>query len=145
MHGWKFLLSAALAANKYSLDQGRPSTQEIQKNLNQPLTSSGDVVFGRRQVLQSILSVGVVVAGSAQPSFGLDMDAFVNSQLAADKANCNPKQDPKCAPKLSADEAMCQYGQSGEARGEACKRVRAAGGSLPGATKTKSLGGAYAM
>jgi len=65
--------------------------------------------------------------------------------LEADKKNCNPKLDPKCAPKLSADEAMCQYGQSGEARGEACKRVKAAGGKMPSVKKEKSLGGAYAM
>ena len=66
-------------------------------------------------------------------------------QLEKDQKNCNPKTDPKCMPKMSADEALCKYGQSGNARGEACKRFRASGGALPTSTKTKSLGGAYAM
>jgi len=46
---------------------------------------------------------------------------------------------------LLEDEALCQYGSSGEARGEACLRVRKAGGKLPEVKKEKSLGGAYAM
>jgi hypothetical protein len=73
------------------------------------------------------------------------MDAFVNSELENDQKNCNPKVDPKCAPQLTPDEAMCKYGQSGDARGEACKRYRAAGGSLakPGQAGT-APGGAYA-
>jgi len=74
------------------------------------------------------------------------MDAFMNSQLESDTKNCDPKRDPKCIPKLSADEALCKYGQSGNARGEACKRVKQAGGTLPSAQpQGKSLGGAYAM
>ena len=41
---------------------------------------------------------------------------------------------------------MCKYGQSGEARGEACRRVKESGGALPKASApVKSLGGAYAM
>jgi hypothetical protein len=47
-------------------------------------------------------------------------------QLAADTNNCDPKKDPKCIPKLNSDEALCKYGQSGAARGEACKRVKEA-------------------
>ena len=67
-------------------------------------------------------------------------------QLDSDTKNCDPSKDSKCLPKLSADEAMCKYGQSGEARGEACRRVKELGGSLPkSGTKEKSLGGAYAM
>lgn len=54
--------------------------------------------------------------------------------------------DPKCIPKLTQDEALCKYGQSGDARGDACKRVKQGGGSLPsGKPQGKSLGGAYAM
>jgi len=67
-------------------------------------------------------------------------------QLEADKKNCDPKRDPKCIPKLSSDEALCKYGQSGNAKSEACKRVRSAGGEMPDNSKQgKSLGGAYAM
>ena len=67
-------------------------------------------------------------------------------QIESDTKNCNPKLDRKCIPKLNSDEALCKYGQSGDARGEACKRVKAAGGTLEKAKpKEKSLGGAYAM
>lgn len=112
-----------------------------------------DNVTGRRRALQSIF----FGAGSAAAFVGsnnnnkaanaLDMDAFVNSQLESDTKNCDPKKDPKCKPELSKDEALCKYGQSGTARGEACQRVKAAGGSLakPGSSGGKSLGGAYAM
>ena len=67
-------------------------------------------------------------------------------QLDNDQKNCDPKKDPKCIPQLSHDEALCQYGQSGNARSEACKRVKASGKKLPDAKpQGKSLGGAYAM
>ncbi|KAL7484405.1 hypothetical protein ACHAW6_010041 [Cyclotella cf. meneghiniana] len=75
----------------------------------------------------------------------LDFDAFEKGEIAADTKNCNPKLDPKCQPNLSPDEALCQYGNSGKARGEACSRVRDAGGKLPEAKKERSLGGAYAI
>lgn len=75
----------------------------------------------------------------------LDIEAFMNSEIEKDSKSCNPKVDPKCQPKLSQDEALCKYGQSGPARGEACQRVKEKGGNLPGKTKEKSLGGAYAM
>jgi len=57
-------------------------------------------------------------------NLALDMDAFINSELIRDKNNCDPKIDKKCVEKLSKDEAMCKYGQSGPARGEACVRAR---------------------
>lgn len=141
MRGWKLLATTALAANKNAM------TRNQSKALNdvEPSVSDSEAVTGRRKALQNILAVGAVAATSPQKAFGLDMDAFANSELAADKANCDPKRDPKCAPQLTADEAMCKYGQSGDVRGEACKRVKSKGGSLPGASKTKSLGGAYAM
>jgi hypothetical protein len=66
-------------------------------------------------------------------------------QIEADTKNCDPKRDPKCIPKLTADEALCKYGQSGTARGEACKRVKAGGGKIDTRPQGKSLGGAYAM
>ena len=75
----------------------------------------------------------------------LDFEAFEKGEIAADTKNCNPKLDPKCQPNLSPDEALCQYGNSGKARGEACRRVRDAGGKLPEVKKERSLGGAYAM
>ncbi|GMI00621.1 hypothetical protein TrLO_g8479 [Triparma laevis f. longispina] len=90
----------------------------------------------------SFLTVAPLIPGAAQ---ALDMDAFMNSELASDKAACNEKTDSKCVPKLSQDEALCKYGQSGEKRGEACKRVKAAGGSMDSKPTGKSLGGAYAM
>lgn len=70
---------------------------------------------------------------------------FYMIQIQEDSKNCDPKRDPKCIPKISADEALCKYGQSGDARGEACKRVKQAGGAVPDPAKVKSMGGAYAM
>jgi hypothetical protein len=87
----------------------------------------------------------VVVGSIATPAFALDMDSFVNSELASDTKNCDPKKDPKCIPTLTQDEALCKYGQSGAARSEACKKVKAGGGQVASPTKEKSLGGAYAM
>ena len=47
---------------------------------------------------------------------------------------------------MTEDEALCKYGQNGEARGEACKRVKKAGGTLPSTKQQgKSLGGSYAI
>mmetsp|Transcript_21001 Transcript_21001/g.52090 ORF Transcript_21001/g.52090 Transcript_21001/m.52090 type:complete len:143 (-) Transcript_21001:590-1018(-) len=81
-----------------------------------------------------------VVAANA-----LDMEAFANSQIADDVKNCNPKLDPKCIPKLTPDEALCKYGQSGTKKSEACRRVKAAGGDTTQAQQGRSLGGAYAI
>mmetsp|Transcript_26969 Transcript_26969/g.48974 ORF Transcript_26969/g.48974 Transcript_26969/m.48974 type:complete len:88 (+) Transcript_26969:401-664(+) len=75
----------------------------------------------------------------------LDFDAFEKGIVETDTQKCDPKRDPKCIPKLSDDEALCQYGGGGNARGEACRRVKNAGGKLPEVKKEKSLGGAYAM
>jgi hypothetical protein len=99
----------------------------------------------RRQALGAIFGGSVAFIGASAAN-ALDMDAFANSQIEADTKNCNPKLDPKCIPKLTTDEALCKYGQSGQARGEACKRVKQAGGEMPSAKPAgKSLGGAYAM
>jgi rhodanese-related sulfurtransferase len=93
-----------------------------------------------------ILAVAVisVTALTGMPSVfrALDMDAFANAQIEADKKGCNPKIDPKCAPKMTEAAALCKYGN---ARAEACKKFKQEGGELPNATKEKSLGGAYAI
>jgi hypothetical protein len=47
-------------------------------------------------------------------------------KLESDTKNCDPKRDPKCTPELTPDEALCTYGQSGQKRGEACKRAKEA-------------------
>ena len=108
------------------------------------LTNGGDAM-ARRKAMGAILG-GSVAFLSASTAHALDMDAFANAQIEADKKNCNPKFDPKCAPTMTKDEALCKYGQSGDARGDACKRVKQAGGALPSAKPAgKSLGGAYAM
>lgn len=109
------------------------------------VSPSDSAAVARRQALGAIFGGSVALIGASAAN-ALDMDAFANAQIESDKKNCNPKTDPKCAPQLTKDQALCQYGQSGEARGEACKRVKAAGGSLPSAKPAgKSLGGAYAM
>merc|ERR1719203_2658459 len=77
----------------------------------------------RRAALGSLFGVAVAVV-SVTPVNALDMEAFANRELVNDTKNCDPKKDPKCIPPLTSDEALCKYGQSGEARGEACKRVK---------------------
>ncbi|GAX15167.1 hypothetical protein FisN_12Lh129 [Fistulifera solaris] len=100
----------------------------------------------RRAMFQSAGIASAALFGIASQSNALDMDAFMNAEIESSTKNCNPKTDPKCIPKLTPDEALCKYGQSGNARAEACKRVRAAGGDVPKpGSQGKSLGGAYAM
>ena len=98
-----------------------------------------------RMAAGSALLAAVLAYASADAADALDFDAFEKGEIASDTAKCDPKRDPKCIPKLSSDEALCQYGGGGNARGEACMRVRAGGGKLPTVKKEKSLGGAYAM
>lgn len=100
----------------------------------------------RRVALHSFVSGSLTLLVPTVAS-ALDMDAFMNQELEKDTKNCDPKRDPKCAPPMTKDEALCKYGQSGDARGEACKRFKESGGALnkPGAATGKSLGGAYAM
>lgn len=115
-----------------------------------PRVSSTEVGMsngGRREFVSKfakVASAAVLVGGTAGAN-GLDFDAFAAGEVAKDVEKCNPKLDPKCIPKLSDDEALCQYGGSGQKRGEACRRVKQAGGTLPEVKKEKSLGGAYAM
>ncbi|KAL3770917.1 hypothetical protein ACHAWU_003226 [Discostella pseudostelligera] len=97
------------------------------------------------KVAAAITLVGTTTAASSPSAYALDFDSFERGEIASDTAKCDPKKDPKCIPKLTSDEALCQYGGGGEARGEACMRVRKAGGKLPEIKKEKSLGGAYAM
>jgi hypothetical protein len=61
-----------------------------------------------------ILAVAVIsvtaLTGMPSVSRALDMDAFANAQIEADKKGCNPKIDPKCAPKMTEAAALCKYG-----------------------------------
>jgi len=105
---------------------------------------------GRREFVSKLFG-GAASALIASSSFkteavnALDMDAFMNNELANDTKNCDPKRDPKCVPELTKDEAMCKYGQNGTLKGEACKRVKASGKEVPKQAQGKTLGGAYAM
>jgi len=120
-----------------------PQSQKINIKDSQLYASTG-----RREMIGAVfgtIAFGITASSGGEAANALDMDAFMNSELESDKKNCDPKRDPKCIPKLTEDEALCKYGQSGNARGEACKRVKQAGGELPGQQKVKSLGGAYAM
>ena len=103
---------------------------------------------GRREFVSkfaTFASAAAVLAGDVAGAGALDFDAFERGEVEKDVQKCNPKLDPKCIPKLSDDEALCQYGGSGQKRGEACRRVKQAGGALPEVKKERSLGGAYAM
>jgi len=91
----------------------------------------------RREIINIFTkaTIGAVLIGTAAESNALDMDSFENSLIEKDTTECNSK-DPKCIPKLTADEALCKYGVSGaDERTKACRRVRDAGGQLPGSKK----------
>ncbi|KAL3768464.1 hypothetical protein ACHAW5_000361 [Stephanodiscus triporus] len=134
-------------------DGGRTFASSSRMSMTPPSSSGGGGT--RRNFLKDAAGRSTIFAGFAAASGAgsgavvanaLDYDAFERGEIATDTARCDPKRDPKCLPKLSSDEALCQYGGGGNARGEACMRVRAAGGKLPPTVKKeKSLGGAYAM
>ena len=61
---------------------------------------------GRREALsKGVAFFGAAISGFAGKAEALDMDAFMSAELEADEKNCDPKRDPKCKPKLSADDA----------------------------------------
>lgn len=70
-----------------------------------------DAGMSRRRAL--VFALPFVAAGTALPSNALDMDAFVNQELAKDSKQTE----------LSADEALCKFGQPSFERGEACARA----------------------
>ena len=132
-------LFSALTTTSTTTTFSDPSFDDV------PGQHSSALLSSRRQAIMTVFGAGASVA-FARKATALDMDAFMNSELESDTKNCDPKKDPKCKPKLTQDEALCKYGQSGEARGEACKRVKQAGGSLPTpGSQGRSLGGAYAI
>ena len=109
-------------------------------------SSSDNEIVSRRNAMGGLATIFLSTIAATRASNALDMDAFMNAELASDKKNCDPKKDPKCIPKLSEDEALCKYGQGGKAKGEACKRLKSQGIEVPtSAPGGKSLGGAYAM
>ena len=89
-------------------------------------------LFMQRRDIINIFTQATILSTASTAVHALDMDSFINNQLERDTVDCNSKLDPKCIPKLTADEALCKYGVSGsDARLTACKRVRDAGGLLP--------------
>ena len=101
-------------------------------------TKSNNESSTRRDVINKVFTASLLTITSlasssvSSPSNALDIDSFENSLLEQDTTQCNPKLDPKCIPKLTPDEALCKYGVPGaDARTDACKRVRDAGGQLP--------------
>ena len=135
-----FLLAIASSDAFSTSPISRPATSLAATNDDNSVDQSRRGIFQNAGVFAAMVAFTPVVAANA-----LDMDAFANAQIEADVKNCDPKRDPKCIPKLSPDEALCKYGQSGRVKSEACKRVKAAGGDITQAPQGKSLGGAYAM
>lgn len=123
-----------------------PATSQSRIETSLGAKTSSDVdILSRRTAIGGIASAFLSTMTVSNAN-ALDMDAFMNAELASDQKNCDPKRDPKCIPKLSEDEALCKYGQGGKARGEACARLKSQGKEVPKASPGgKSLGGAYAM
>lgn len=134
---FSLLLSSTCAFVPLSTSSNRQQTS-IQMSSNDSTS--------RREIFSKILGGAALIASQASPNVvnALDMDAFINAELESDTKNCDPKRDPKCAPQLTGDEAMCKYGQ-GKARAQACKNLKQAGKDVPQQSQGKSLGGAYAM
>ena len=71
-------------------------------------------VESRRSAFKSLAFGAFGATAIASPAFALDMDAFVNSELDKDT-----KAEKK---EMTADEALCRFGQSGATKKvEACK------------------------
>mmetsp|Transcript_29234 Transcript_29234/g.62163 ORF Transcript_29234/g.62163 Transcript_29234/m.62163 type:complete len:179 (-) Transcript_29234:304-840(-) len=115
-------------------------------NVNVQMThESEDDYYGattsRRDIIDSFANFAIGAALTSVVGIGgeanaLDFDSFEKGLIEKDTTECNPKLDPKCIPKLTADEALCKYGVPGaDARSAACLRVRDAGGQLPGGKK----------
>jgi hypothetical protein len=142
------IVSASVSGNGVAAFTSSPSSSIITLS-SSSYTTSLSMSSSRRNFLNNLaptIAAGAIfIASSNNAANALDFDAFENGEIAADTKSCDPKKDPKCIPKLSEDEALCQYGGGGKARGEACRRVRDKGGKLPEVKKEKSLGGAYAM
>ena len=104
------------------------------------LLQNGDVLgftASRRIILNDFSkAAGAMLIGftaETTAANALDFDAFEKGEVERDTKQCNPKLDPKCIPELTHDEALCKYGVPGaDERSAACRRVRDAGGALPG-------------
>ena len=73
--------------------------------------------ISRRELIDIIAKTTIFsILINQQPNVvnALDMESFENSLIEKDTTQCNSKEDPKCIPKLSGDEALCKYGVSGE-------------------------------
>jgi len=137
------LLAAISCTESFSIKTSRTLPMTALAAANEP---SQIIDISRRNAFKEAGALAVAIAFAPTVSANaLDMEAFANAQIEADIKNCDPKRDPKCIPKLNADEALCKYGQSGTKKSEACRRVKAAGGDISQAPQGKSLGGAYAM
>ncbi|KAL9178771.1 hypothetical protein ACHAXT_003902 [Thalassiosira profunda] len=141
------LAASALFAGNGAFAFAPAGPAHISTRQGAPSSTSIAMSAGRRNFLDNLskFAAGAILVGASESANALDFDAFEKGEVEKDTSQCNPKLDPKCKPKLTADEALCQYGNSGEARGEACKRVKQKGGKLPEVKKERSLGGAYAM
>lgn len=79
--------------------------------------------FLMNQSRAAILGASISSASIAVPwpSIALDMESFVQKELAEE--SCDDRVNKKCKPKLSDDEALCRFGQPSPKTGEACLRA----------------------
>lgn len=81
----------------------------------------------RRLFLSTVTTDSILLTvGTQQSARALDMDAFIQKELALSKndSNCDDRVDKKCQRKMSDDEALCRFGQPSQATGEACVRAK---------------------
>eukprot|EP00977_Amphora_coffeiformis_P009969 scaffold2330_cov153-Amphora_coffeaeformis.AAC.1 len=77
------------------------------------MTVDAYTTTSRRAFLASAAAGATTTVAVATPAWSLDMDAFINQELAADN---NKAQ-------LSEDAALCKYGSPSPETGEACRRA----------------------
>jgi hypothetical protein len=90
----------------------------------------------RRAVLTAPLAVAATLLATTLPApsqqtataaWALDMDAFINQELIQDNVKS----------KLTADEALCRFGQPSRATGEACVRAGLSTKRRPGGSRLR--------
>jgi hypothetical protein len=88
------------------------------------LVGSTTTTNSRRDMLNTIPKIAFITGGTlfgssivVEKSYALDMDAFINKELANDNAKSSSNK------KLTNDEALCKYGQPSKDRGDACVRA----------------------
>lgn len=111
------IATGALSLQPVQPHQSRQPPQTSQHAVRQLAASNYSFSSASRRNLLTLPFVAVgVTAGSAN---ALDMDYFMNQELAAPSSTASSAAKSK----MSDDEALCKFGQPSKGRGDACVRA----------------------